>query len=58
VRGAAGGLLAQAAQIIRQAARSDIFNMAVSPRLSSLASTRNCRSRAPLFGLWRGHGRR
>jgi hypothetical protein len=31
-RGAAGGLPAQAASAIRQAATSDIFNIAVSPR--------------------------
>jgi hypothetical protein len=34
-RGAAGGLLAQAARTITQTARSDIFNMAISPRRSS-----------------------
>jgi hypothetical protein len=34
-RGAAGGLLAQAARTIRQALRNDVFNMAVSPRGAS-----------------------
>jgi hypothetical protein len=34
-RGAAGGLLAQAARTITQTPRSDIFNMAISPRRSS-----------------------
>jgi len=35
IRGASGGLLAQAARTITQKPRSDIFNMAISPRRSS-----------------------
>src|SRR5215469_3728431 len=58
-RGAAGGLLAQAARTIRQAARSDDFNMAVFTSQVvvgfNASPPQGC---THVFSLWQGHGRR